>query len=38
MAVTITEQTIHALNIVKEEETAAPIAVVFETLLEQLGP
>jgi hypothetical protein len=38
MAVTTTEQTIHSLDIAKEEEIAAPIAVVFDTLLEQLGP
>src|SRR5882762_7101449 len=38
MAATITEQTVHALEIVKEEEIAAPIGVVFETILEQMGP
>lgn len=38
MAATITEQTVHALEIVKEEEIAAPIEVVFETMLEQMGP
>jgi uncharacterized protein YndB with AHSA1/START domain len=38
MAATITEQTVHALEIVKEEEIAAPIDVVFETILEQMGP
>ena len=38
MAATITEQAIHALEIVKEEEIAAPIDVVFETILEQMGP
>ena len=38
MAATVTEQTVHALEIVKEEEIAAPIDVVFETLLEQVGP
>jgi uncharacterized protein YndB with AHSA1/START domain len=32
------EQTVHALEIVKEEEIAAPIDVVFETVLEQMGP
>ncbi len=35
---TITEQTVHTLEIVKEEEIAAPIDVVFETILEQMGP
>jgi hypothetical protein len=38
MTATITEQIVHALEIVKEEEIAAPIAVVFETILEQMGP
>jgi uncharacterized protein YndB with AHSA1/START domain len=38
MAATITEQTVHVLEIVKEEEIAAPIDVVFETILEQMGP
>src|SRR5258708_35397321 len=38
MAATITEQTVHTLEIVKEEEIAAPIEVVFETILEQMGP
>ena len=32
------EQAIHTLEITKEEEIAAPLEVVFETLLEQLGP
>ncbi len=38
MAATIREQTVHALEILKEEEIAAPIDVVFETILEQMGP
>ena len=38
MSRTITEQTVHALEIVKEEEIAAPIDVVFKTILEQMGP
>jgi hypothetical protein len=38
MASTITEQTVHALAIVRDEEIAAPIDVVFETILEQMGP
>lgn len=33
-----TEQTIQTLEIIKEEEIAAPIGIVFETLLEQIGP
>jgi uncharacterized protein YndB with AHSA1/START domain len=38
MAAKVTEQTVHTLEIVKEEEIAAPIDVVFETILEQMGP
>jgi uncharacterized protein YndB with AHSA1/START domain len=38
MAATMAEQTVHALEIVKEEEIAAPIGVVFEAILEQMGP
>jgi hypothetical protein len=38
MAATITARTVHALEIVKEEEIAPPIDVVFETILEQIGP
>ncbi len=38
MAVTLTEQVVHSLEIVKEEEIAAPIGIVFETILEQMGP
>ena len=38
MAATLTEQVVHSLEIVKEEEIAAPIALVFETILEQMGP
>lgn len=32
------EQAIQTLEIIKEEEIAAPIGVVFETILEQMGP
>ncbi len=32
------EQEIHTLEVTKAEEIAAPIEVVFETLLEHLGP
>ena len=32
------EQTIRTLEVMKEERIKAPIAVVFETLLEQIGP
>jgi len=38
MPITMTEQTIHTLEFVREEEIAAPIDVVFETILEQIGP
>jgi uncharacterized protein YndB with AHSA1/START domain len=37
MAATIAEQTVHTLEIVKEEEIAAPIDLVFEAILEQMG-
>jgi len=38
MVTSTPEQAIHTLEITKEEEIAAPIEVVFETLLEHLGP
>ena len=38
MSVSITEQTVHTLEFVKEEEIAAPIDIVFETILEEMGP
>jgi len=38
MPVTLVEQTVHSLEILKEEEIAASIGDVFETVLEQLGP
>jgi uncharacterized protein YndB with AHSA1/START domain len=38
MAATITEQSVQVLEVVKEEEIAASIDVVFETILEQMGP
>jgi uncharacterized protein YndB with AHSA1/START domain len=38
MPVTITEQTVHTLEFLKEEEIAAPIDIVFETILEEIGP
>ena len=34
----VAEQTIQTLEIVKDEEIAAPIDIVFETILEQMGP
>lgn len=38
MSATIAEQAVHTLEIVKEEEIAAPIDVVFEAILEEMGP
>ena len=35
---TTQEQAIQTLEIVKDEEIAAPIEIVFETILEQMGP
>ncbi len=37
MPATITEQTVHVLEFVKEEEIAAPIDIVFETVLEEMA-
>jgi len=34
----VVEQTVQTLEILKEEEIAAPIDIVFETILEQMGP
>ena len=38
MVTSTSEQAVHTLEITKEEEITAPIEVVFETLLEHLGP
>jgi uncharacterized protein YndB with AHSA1/START domain len=38
MVTNVAEQVVHTIEIVKEEEIAAPIDVVFETILEQMGP
>lgn len=38
MPAIVAEQVTHTLEITKEETIAAPIDVVFETLLEQMGP
>ena len=38
MAATVKEGVVQAFEIVKEEEIAAPIEIVFETILEQMGP
>ena len=38
MATNPSEQGIHTLEIIKQEEIAASIDIVFETLLEQIGP
>ena len=38
MAATIQEQVVQAFEIVKDEQIAAPIDIVFEAILEQMGP
>lgn len=38
MAATVIEGVLHAFEVVKEERIAAPIEIVFETILEQMGP
>lgn len=38
MAATVMEGVLQAFEIIKEEEIAAPIEIVFETILEQMGP
>lgn len=38
MLTSTSEQPIHTLEITKDEEIAAPVEIVFETLLEHLGP
>jgi hypothetical protein len=38
MTASLTEQTIQTLEIVKEEKIAAPLDIVFESILEQMGP
>ena len=38
MLTSTSEQMMHTLEITKDEEIAAPIEIVFETLLEHLGP
>jgi len=38
MPTSLSEQTIQTLEVVKEEEIAAPIDIVFEAVLEQMGP
>jgi uncharacterized protein YndB with AHSA1/START domain len=37
MPTTLTEQTVQTLEILKDEQIAAPIDIVFETILEQIG-
>ncbi|HEV2173440.1 MAG TPA: hypothetical protein VGR71_07730 [Nitrospira sp.] len=37
MATTVMEDVLQAFEITREEEIAAPIQVVFETILEQMG-
>ena len=38
MAATVKKGVLQAFEIIKEEEIAAPIEIVFETILEQMGP
>lgn len=38
MVATVKEGVLQAFEITKEEEIAAPIEIVFETILEQMGP
>ena len=38
MLTTVTEQTVQTLEIVRDMQIAAPMDVVFETILEQMGP
>jgi uncharacterized protein YndB with AHSA1/START domain len=38
MLTTVSEQALQTLEVVKDERIAAPIEVVFETILEQMGP
>jgi uncharacterized protein YndB with AHSA1/START domain len=38
MASTVKDGVVQAFEIIKEEEIAAPIKIVFETILEQMGP
>jgi len=38
MAATVKEGVLQAFEIIKEEDIAAPIEIVFETILEQMGP
>ena len=38
MAATIQEQVVQAFEITKDEQIAAPIDIVFEAILEQMGP
>jgi len=38
MLTSLTEQGIQTLEVIKDEEIAAPIDIVFEAILEQMGP
>jgi uncharacterized protein YndB with AHSA1/START domain len=38
MSMNVAEQGVHTLEVLKDEEIAAPIEIVFETILEQMGP
>ena len=38
MLTTVTEQTVQTLEVIRDMQIAAPMDVVFETILEQMGP
>jgi uncharacterized protein YndB with AHSA1/START domain len=38
MTTTLSEQATQTLEVIKDEQIAAPIDIVFETILEQMGP
>lgn len=38
MSTTVSEEAIQTLEVIRDEEIAAPIEIVFETILEQIGP
>ena len=38
MSANLSEQVIQTLEVIKDEEIAAPIEIVFETILDQMGP
>ena len=38
MAAVTVDESIHSMNVVKEIEIAAPVDIVFESVLEEMGP